>query len=142
MRRCGPEHWRTPFHSQNASASFLSRWRLQCPCSCKGETLLGVVKKDTVLEQSNMGSRRRRNRIKRSCKKQRTTLGDKILSCLCGVEPRVIEDNNDLPLCSKEEFRAMHDRKLRKGKQVGFGTLKVRYFQDRRTRNSDRLSLG
>jgi hypothetical protein len=35
-QRCGPEQWRTPHLSQNGSASFLSRRRLQKPCCCKG----------------------------------------------------------------------------------------------------------
>ena len=41
-----------------------------------------------------------------------------MLSCLCGVEPRVVE--HDPPLCSAEEFRAMHQRKSLKGQQVRF----------------------
>ena len=47
-----------------------------------------------------------------------------MLSCLCGVEPRVVE--NDPPLCSAEEFRAMHQRKDMKGQQVSIAASLTR----------------
>lgn len=37
--RHGPEQCRTPHLSKNGTAFFLSRWRLQYPCCCKGGKL-------------------------------------------------------------------------------------------------------
>ncbi|CAL5227508.1 g10493 [Coccomyxa viridis] len=63
-----------------------------------------------------MPSRQRQHGTRKPTRKPKRTLGDKMLSCLCGVEPRVVE--NDPPLCSAEEFRAMHQRKDMKGQQI------------------------
>lgn len=63
-----------------------------------------------------MPSRKRRNGGRKASKEETRSLGDRMLSCLCGVLPRVVED--DPPLCSAEEFRAMHYRKHMKGQQV------------------------
>ena len=52
----------------------------------------------------------------RKTEKQRGAFGDALLSCLCGVQPRVVDF--DPPLCSPEEFRAMHYRKHVKGQQA------------------------
>ena len=65
-----------------------------------------------------MPSRQRQCGSRKPARKQKRTLGDTMLSCLCGVEPRVVE--HDPPLCSAEEFRAMHQRKSLKGQQVRF----------------------
>ena len=78
-----------------------------------------------------MGSQRRQNGSKKPTKEETTTLWDKFRSWLYGVQPGIVEGKNDLPLCSKEDFRAMHDRKLRKGKQVGSGALRSCHCQGR-----------
>ena len=52
----------------------------------------------------------------RKTEKQKGAFGDALLSCLCGVQPRVVDF--DPPLCSPEEFRAMHYRKHVKGQQA------------------------
>ena len=65
-----------------------------------------------------MPSRQRQYGTRKPTQRPKRTLGDKVLSCLCGVEPRVVE--HDPPLCSAEEFRAMHQRKNMKGQQVSF----------------------
>ena len=78
-----------------------------------------------------MGSRPRQNESKKPTKEQKTTLWDKIRTWLNGVQPRIVEEQNDVTACSKEIFRAMHDRKLRKGTQVGSEALRDCHCQGR-----------
>lgn len=73
-----------------------------------------------------MNSRLRQNGIK-----QKTTVWDKIRCWLCGVQPGIVEKQNVLTSCSKDDFRAKRDRTLRKGKQVGAGPLRDCHCQGR-----------
>ena len=63
-------------------------------------------------------AQRRQDGDCRRTEKQKGAFGDALLSCLCGVQPRVVDF--DPPLCSPEEFRAMHYRKHVKGQQVSY----------------------